>query len=114
MPHELFVVPRWRKPGRRSDDDDHIGGIYDWEGHGTTMAGAIAGNFLGVGVAPRTTIVEVVWGAGYDLVPNVEDIVDAFAWAVNDVRNTPAKRFRSVFSIAWGKSAHLVVFRLGK
>ncbi|KAL8974023.1 MAG: hypothetical protein Q9197_001743 [Variospora fuerteventurae] len=102
VPHELFVVPRWRKPGRRGDDDDHIGTIYDWEGHGTTMAGAIAGNFLGVGVAPRTTIVEVVWGAGYDLVPNVEDIVDAFAWAVNDVRNTPAKMFRSVFSIAWG------------
>ncbi|KAL9019778.1 MAG: hypothetical protein Q9185_002922 [Variospora sp. 1 TL-2023] len=112
VPHELFVVPRWRKPGRRGDDDDHIGTIYDWEGHGTTMAGAIAGNFLGIGVAPRTTIVGVVWGAGYDLVPNVEDIVDAFAWAVNDVRNTPAKRFRSVFSIAWGESAYLVVFRL--
>ncbi|KAL9059935.1 MAG: hypothetical protein Q9206_001254 [Seirophora lacunosa] len=99
--HELYVIERVRKPGRGPRDPDHFGTVVDCGGHGTLLAGAIAGNFLGFGVAPRATVVEVVWAYGYSIAPFAEDIVEALAWAINDVRTTPGKKFRSVFNISW-------------
>lgn len=110
VPHERYVLSYLRLPHEPVDTPNDFADIDDESGHGTAMAGHVAGNYFGFGVAPKATVVEVVWGRGttaegeptpQHMLP--EHIAECWGWAVNDV-NRKNRNGKAVFVEAWSKS----------
>ncbi|KAL8929645.1 MAG: hypothetical protein Q9172_000324 [Xanthocarpia lactea] len=78
VPHEDYIVPTVK--GRDGKPVTDFGDQND--GHGTGVTSSIVGKYYGV--AKRVTIVSVKMSADADLI--VEDILDAWRWAIEDVR----------------------------
>ena len=91
-----------------ADPLDDTADIMDGYGHGTGMAASIAGNGVGIGVAQKASIVEVLYtrGVGFVVPPGTlpGNIAEAWAWAIDDVI-TKGRRGRAVFMYAAGKTA---------
>ncbi|KAL8858124.1 MAG: hypothetical protein Q9178_005301 [Gyalolechia marmorata] len=94
VPHEDYIVPTLKGKDGKSVTD--FGDQND--GHGTGVTSSIVGKYYGV--AKRVTVVSVKMSAGADLV--AEDILEAWRWAVEDVRARD-REGKAVFVLTTGQ-----------
>ncbi|KAL8728048.1 MAG: hypothetical protein Q9166_005648 [cf. Caloplaca sp. 2 TL-2023] len=67
------------------------------DGHGTSMAAAVMGFYGGVAKAAGIVGVKIA----SDIVPEPDDVVDAWKWAIRDVQSKPERGGKVVFNLPW-------------